>query len=359
MAMLVGGFMNLTPCFGQDSTENCNGLSINGYAELYYIQDFNRPGTHRRPGFIYSHNRSGELAFNLGYLKASYENTRLRANLAFAAGSYMNANYAAESGTFKNLYEANIGVRLSAKYNIWLDGGILPSHIGFESAVGADNWTVTRSLAAENSPYFETGVSVGFTSKNNKWYTAALILNGWQRIERVEGNSGVPAFGMQLTYKPNPEVTLNYSAYAGSDQPDSLKKMRFFNNIYGVFQLNSKIGIIAGLDVGFEQSAKDSRDYNRWYAPGIIIQYRLEPKIILAARGEYYADPDNVVVSTGTVQGFKTFGFSGNIDYRISSLAMCRLEIRRFKAKDPIFLSRGGITSERNTAITMALTIRL
>lgn len=359
MAMLVGGFMNLTPSFGQDSAENRNGLSINAYAEFYYTQDFNRLGTHRRPGFIYSHNRSGELAFNLGYLKASYENTRLRANLAFAAGSYMNANYAAERGTFKDLYEANIGVRLSSKHNIWLDAGILPSHIGFESAAGSDNWTVTRGLAAENSPYFETGVRLGFTSQNNKWYMAALILNGWQRIERVEGNSDAPAFGTQLTYKPNPEVTLNYSTYAGSDQPDSLKKMRFFNNIYGIFQLNSKIGIIAGLDVGFEQSAKNSRDYYSWYAPGIIIQYRLEPKITLAARGEYYADPDNVVVSTGTVQGFKTFGLSGNIDYHISPLAVCRLEIRRFKAKDPIFLSRDGVMSARNTAITMALAIRL
>ncbi|MBK8628485.1 MAG: outer membrane beta-barrel protein [Saprospiraceae bacterium] len=27
-----------------------------------------------------------------------------------------------------------------------MDAGIFPSHIGFESAISADNWTLTRSL---------------------------------------------------------------------------------------------------------------------------------------------------------------------------------------------------------------------
>ena len=39
---------------------------------------------------------------------------------------------------------ANAGYKLSAKKAWWLDIGVLPSHIGFESAVGKDNWTLTR-----------------------------------------------------------------------------------------------------------------------------------------------------------------------------------------------------------------------
>ncbi|OQW43057.1 MAG: hypothetical protein A4S08_10190 [Proteobacteria bacterium SG_bin4] len=72
----------------------------------------------------------------------------------------MNANYAAEPGILGNLYEGNVGLKLSGSNNLWLDIGVFPSHIGFESAVGKDNWTLTRSLVAENTPYFESGAKI-------------------------------------------------------------------------------------------------------------------------------------------------------------------------------------------------------
>lgn len=139
------------------SEERPTPLTISGYAEVYYQYDFSNPETNKRPGFIYSHNRNNEFNINLGYIKAAYTTERLRANLALAVGTYMNANYAAEPGVLKNSYEANVGFRLSAEHDLWLDAGILPSHIGSESAIGKDNWALTRSMMAENSPYFEMG----------------------------------------------------------------------------------------------------------------------------------------------------------------------------------------------------------
>lgn len=119
-----------------------------------------------------------------------------------AVGSYMNANYAAEEGVLKNIYEANVGVKLSKTKNLWIDAGILPLHIGFESAIGADCFTLTRSMMAENSPYFETGAKLSYSADNGKWDMAILVLNGWQRMQRVEGNT-TPAFGHQLTFRPS------------------------------------------------------------------------------------------------------------------------------------------------------------
>jgi hypothetical protein len=51
----------------------------------------------------------------------------------------------------KNIYEANVGISLNKKNNLWVDAGVMPSHIGFESAISMDNWYLTRSLLAENS----------------------------------------------------------------------------------------------------------------------------------------------------------------------------------------------------------------
>ena len=65
-------------------------------------------------------------------------------------GTYANANLAAEPGVLKNIYEANVGVKVSRNKDLWVDAGVLSSHMGFESATGADNWNLTRSLLAES-----------------------------------------------------------------------------------------------------------------------------------------------------------------------------------------------------------------
>jgi hypothetical protein len=81
----------------------------------------------------------------------------------------------------------------------------MPSHIGFESAISKDCFTLTRSILADNSPYFESGAKISYSSDNGKWFVSGLVLNGWQRIQRVNGNSTV-AFGHQLTYRPTEKL---------------------------------------------------------------------------------------------------------------------------------------------------------
>src|SRR5690242_12099406 len=113
-------------------------FTFSGYAEAYYSYDLGKPKDNNRPAFIYSHNRSNEFNVNLAFVKGSYTADRIRANIALGVGTYMNANYAAEPGVLKNIYEANVGYKLSRTKNLWFDMGIMPSHIGFESAISKD-----------------------------------------------------------------------------------------------------------------------------------------------------------------------------------------------------------------------------
>ena len=344
--------------FAQDSAKvapAANPLTFSGYVEAYYQYDFNKPADNNRPGFIYSHNRHNEFNINLGFLKGSYNTDRVRANLAIGIGSYMNANYAAEPGTFKNIYEANAGVKISKKKNLWVDAGIFSSHIGFESAVSKDCWTLTRSILADNSPYFEAGAKLTYTSDNNKWLVSGLVLNGWQRIKRVEGNS-LMSFGTQVQYKPTATTTLNYSTFIGTDKPDSARQWRYFHNLYAIFNVSKKLGITAGFDIGTEQKAKASSDMNSWYSPVLILKYTLNNKWAIAARGEYYYDKNGVIIASGTPNGFQTSGFSFNIDYAPVSNAVIRLEARTLNSKDDIFTKASG-ASGNNTFITSSIAI--
>ncbi|WPR75946.1 porin [Algoriphagus sp. NG3] len=310
-------------------------LEISGFGDVFYVYDFNKPtGTERQP-FLYNHNRHNEFNLNLGLIKVGLEHTKYRANLALQTGTYANDNYAAEPGLLKNIFEANIGVALNRDNTLWLDAGVLPSHIGFESAVSMDNWTMTRSLLAENSPYFLTGAKLTFNPKQ-KWEIAGLIVNGWQRIQRLEGNS-LPSFGTQINYSPTEKVTLNWSTFIGTDTPDETRRMRYFNNLYGQFQFTEKFGLITGFDIGTQQRVKGSSAYDFWLSPVIIGQYAINRNWKTAIRAEYYQDKTGVIIPTEIKDGFKTTGLSLNLDYSPAQNIMCRLEGRWLSSENNFF----------------------
>ena len=333
-----------------------NPLTFSGFIEAYYGFDFNQPSNNTRPGFVYAHNRHNEVNVNLAYIKGNYSVERVRANIALGVGTYMNANYSAEPSVLKNIYEANAGIKISKRKNIWIDAGIMPSHIGFESAKSSDCWTLTRSILADNSPYFESGAKLGYTSNNGKWYLSGMALNGWQRIQRVDGNSTIGG-GTQITFTPSGKVTLNYSTFFGNDKPDSTHQTRIFHNVYGIFKITSKFGVIAGVDYGMEQKSKGSSDWNNWLGTALILQYKPTSKIALAARGEYYMDEKGVIIATGTPKGFKTSGVSANFDYYILDNVLWRIEGKLINSEDAIFTDNTGAGTTTSPVATTSLSI--
>jgi hypothetical protein len=352
--LMIAFVAGLTAAFAQEEKEP-SPFTVNGYVEVYYAYDFGKPENNTRPGFVYSFNRHNEVNLNLGFVRGSYNTDNVRANLALMAGTYANANLAAEPGVLKNIYEANAGVKISSKKNLWVDAGIFGSHIGFESAIGKDCWNLTRSILADNTPYYEAGAKISYTSDNGKWFLSGLVLNGWQRIQRVEGNS-LPSFGTQITFKPNSSVTLNSSTFIGTDKPDSARQMRYFHNFYGIFQVSDKVGLILGLDYGVEEQSAETSSTNPWLSPVVIARFTLSEKLALALRGEYYEDENGIIIATGTPNGFKTTGLSANVDYMITPNAVWRFEIRNFTSKDEVFTDNGA-PSKNNTFIASSLAV--
>ena len=207
-------------------------LTLTGYVDAYYAHDFTAPKlTQERPAFLYNYKRNREVTINLAYAKVAYTTSRVRGNLALQVGTYAQYNYANEQPLLRNVYEANAGVKLSKTRDLWLDVGILPSHIGFESAVSKDCWSLTRSMLAENSPYYMAGIRLTYTT--GKWTLLGAVLNGWQRIARLPGYGG-PSVGTQVQFRSSDKLTLNWSSFLGSDRPDSLRQGRFFNNFYAI-----------------------------------------------------------------------------------------------------------------------------
>ncbi|SEA62550.1 porin [Pedobacter hartonius] len=333
LLLLAIGLTIGAAAYAQDAPK----IKVTGYLEAYYGFDFNKPSDNNRPGFVYSHNRHNEVNLNIGFIKGSYESDMLRANIAVMAGTYANANLAAEPGVLKNIFEANAGLKLSKTANLWVDAGIFASHIGFESAISKDCWVLTRNIASDNTPYYESGAKITYITPDGKFTAIALYLNGWQRITRQNGNSQ-PAGGVQLTWKPTGKITVNYSNYLGTEGADSIRVTRFYHNVYGIFQLTDHFGLTAGLDYGTQQKAKGSDDKNEVLSPVAIAQYKINSKWALAGRVEYYEDKNGVIIATDTPDGFRTTGYSVNIDYSPVSNAVVRLEGKVYDSKDKVFV---------------------
>lgn len=349
--MILKGFV----IFAQDSLRS-KKVQFSGYVEGYYAYDFGKPENQLRPDFFYSFNRHNEVNLNLAFLKAQYEDSRVRGSLALMVGTYAQYNLADEPGLLQNVMEAQVGFRPFKKHNFWIDGGIMPSHIGFESAVGVDCPTLTRSILADNSPYYEAGVSLSYTDSAEKWFVSVMYLNGWQRIQRVKANS-TPAFGSILKYSFSDKGLINWSTYVGNEFPDSVAKWRFFQNFYTQWKFAERWQAILGFDIGIQQNAKGSKTFLPWYSPVLILSYQPTPKWNISARGEIYMDPHEVFIQTGFKNGFQTAGYSLNVDFSPFKNLMLRIEGRGLASKDAVFI-RSGLPTAQNYFLTSAINVK-
>lgn len=338
-------------CLSQeDSTKS---IKVSTYVDMYYSYDFSNPNNFEKPDYNYNYKKHNQLNVNLAFVKLGYQSSRMRSNLALMTGNYAMYNLSAEPNWAKPLLEANMGYKPFKQHNIWIDAGVMPSHLGFESAVGSDCWNLTRSILAENSPYYETGVKLSYTNKKEDLYIAFHVLNGWQKIA-VPSQGATPSVGIQLTYKPSNTLTINYSNFIGRIHLDSLNALRVFHNLYAIYEASPKTAFILGFDIGTQQNASNKNAI--WYTPVLIAKLNLNPKSKIAARLEYYSDKQQIIIHTATPNGYRTFGASVNYDRQITSNVLWRAELKQYQSKDPIY--RYDQTMSAQTSATMALIVK-
>jgi hypothetical protein len=126
--------------------------------------------------------------------------------------------------------------------------------------------------------------------------------------------------------------------------------------VYAIFQFNDKVGLTAGFDIGAEQVTKGSSKKNTWYTPAAILRFTPVGKWAIALRGEYFNDKDGVIIATGTANGFKTSGFSLNVDYLPVPNVAIRLEGRSLNSKDEIFLKK-GVSKNNSPGVTFSAAV--
>lgn len=318
---------------------------LTGYAETYFVSSGTTEAGSPLAEFLYNHNRNQRLKINQAFLGADYSGEKFRLQLAIQTGTYVKDNYSDEPAILRPLLKCFAGIPLDKSKSSWLDVGIFPSYIGFESTQSFYNKTLTRSLLAENSPYYMTGVRLSHAAGKNlsmTWY----LLTGWQRITPIKGNS-LPSLGWQWTYRTADFSNLNWSFFVGSTQPDANRQWRFFNNFYWQYERNNWF-LTAGIDLGAEQQFKGSSKYHIWWSPVIIGGYQWNTHWRTALRIEKYSDPNEVIARSSSGLPVVNNGISFNIDYMPVRELICRAEWRSLQGKHPVFPTSNSSVNQIN-----------
>lgn len=333
-------------------------VDISAYLESYYSYDFGHPSNNLRPCYLVNFNRANEFNLNLGLFQANVRHDDYRANIGLMLGSYVQANLAAEPSILRNIYEASIGLRIDKKSKLWADVGIFPSHLGTESAIGADNATASRALAAEASPYYLSGAKLTW-NPSEKTSLTALIINGWQRMWMVNGNT-MPSFGHQVQHKTTKGLLLNWSSFVGTEDPDTNRRWRIFNDFYAQWKPEGRFSAIAGFDIGFQQKSKSSQAIDMWISPQIVLSYQMAKRWALATRLEYFYDPQGIAISCQPVfPGIDLFGASINADFKINERLLWRIEGRMFNSQIPVFPNASSLPRATNSNLLTSLSLRI
>ena len=328
---------------------------LSGYAESFTSLSTAGVKEGNISGFQYNHNRYGSPKLNHAYIDMEYGSSKIRMKTAVHTGTYVRDNYSAESKALRPILNAYVGYQISKAKNIWIDAGVFPSYIGFESVNAFDNSTLTRSLLAENSPYYLSGIRLNHTLPKDQQLNF-FILTGWQRIAPLKGNS-LPALGLQWVRKINPDQTLNWSFFAGSEFPDEQRRMRYFNNFYW----QGKKGpwtYTMGFDFGAEQQSKNNYRYNHWWSPVLIASYAFNEQLKAAARIEHYNDKSSVIIKSENGNRFIGSGYSLNLDYQPNTQLLFRIEWRKLRASNQVFYGISGL-ADRTTYLTLSASYRL
>ncbi|MCC2548611.1 porin [Hymenobacter sp. BT175] len=327
------------PLAPDTATTPPNPLALYGAVDAYYGFDFNRAPGQDRPAFLYSHNRQNEFAINHAVAGLRYQDERVRGAVGLQAGTYVSANYAAEDPAVRLLYEAYAGFRPFRR--AWLDAGIFASHIGFESAISQENWTLSPSLMAENSPYYEAGVRLAYEISPRLTVTG-LVLNGWQNIR--ETNQG-KALGTQVQWTPAPRWRLNSSTFVGNEAPvDAPTRRRYFHDFHARYSPTDQLSLALVFDVGWQQCAVGRGDV--WHTGALLGRYAFTKAWAFAARAEYYQAERGVIINAalpaGSAPVAALVGASLNLDYAPTPRVLARVEGRILRAEALVFPQHSG-----------------
>jgi hypothetical protein len=337
-ALLCGIFLSLCSPLPSALGQDKDPVTVSAFVDTTIAHDFNHLPTRYRP-YTTQPYYNNEGALNLGFVDATLSTERYHGRLALQYGSSVIANYASEPDEFMRYFqEAYGGVSISDTWSI--DAGIYFSHIGMESWISRDDYTVGRSIIADYSPYYQTGVR-SVHEITDRLHVELHVVRGWQNMT----DDRKACYGTRIAYDVSKETSIAYNTFIGDEDG-----LRVFNDFVFKHSFTPAFGVIAAFDLGAQNRSHESRAW--WYGWSAIPHYKVNDTVSIAGRVEQYADPHQVVLQSLSDQGFNATSLSANIDITLLKDLIWRNEYRAYVSARDLFPDNDGFSTTDNVVTT-------
>ncbi|MGO8795157.1 MAG: porin [Candidatus Sulfotelmatobacter sp.] len=273
---------------------------------------------------------------------------------------------------YRNIFQAYGTYVVPLGKGLTVDFGKWSSSLGIEGNYTKDQINYSRSFWFNFLPFYHMGARVSYPLSDrfslNYW-----VVNGTNQVEATNGFKD-ELFG--FTAKPVNSLTWTFNYYLGQDHPDRTPaascgpvpvqpglcfvaitpapdgKTDIFDS-YATWNPTSKLTLALEGDYFIQrlwaQTAPGESSAPSHVDGGVAyIQYQLSPKLAIATRAEYMADPQGLFsgISQDLKENTVTF------DYKLSNGLLMRYEWRRDYSNDPTFLSdmQGVFKKSQTTA---------
>lgn len=202
------------------------------------------------------------------------------------------------------------------------------------------------------------------------------ILNGWQNIT---DNNKDKAFGSQIKYKFSPSFILTLNQFAGNEAPNNERKqIRLYQNTILEWIVSERLSLVGQFDIGAQKAKQrfvyepwlavydpslgeyketSSNAFRQWYHGTVWLSYKLTPGYRLSFRIERFYDPLQVMVNTGTQNGFMSNGYTTTFDILKFDPGLLRFEYVYRRSADSVFAYRDKQTSKKEDFFVVAFSM--
>jgi hypothetical protein len=322
-------------------------IHFGGFVDAYYAWNANSPDSHENfvPGTGTSAKRSNEAALNLVALEIARDAAPVGFKLSLVAGNGTDIVHAGEPQgsatgpeTYRHIYQASVSYKASDRLTI--EGGIFPSHIGFEGFLSKDNWNYTRSWLGEFSPYYQTGLKASYAFNSN-WSGQLHVLNGWQIIG--ENNDG-KSVGTQIAYNKD-KLSASFNTFIGPELANDDDSLRMFGDVVLVYKATPRLSLGASVDVGNQELP--GADDAHWTGIAAYGRYAASDRVAFAIRAEQFDDPDNGI--SGAAQKLRELTLT--YEYRPTDHLILKIEGRHDRSTAAVFKKDADAFSRKQTLV--------
>jgi hypothetical protein len=310
-------------------------IDFSGLVDGYYSYNQNRPSNaaNGQINDLYNFDdKTDQFALSAAKFSLNHDPDPVGAHIDFLLYGRTNVLINPGGGDGNYIEQAFLSFKPTKARGLEMDFGKFVTSAGAEVIESKDNWNYSRSLLFSWAiPYYHFGLRSSYPVTKT-WTAGVQLVNGWNDV--VKSNGGVTV-GLTSAYV-KPKYSWNVNYYTG---PENVGTENGYRNLIDTTLLltpTTKFNAYINYDYGQNRNAmvaQGNTTLEHWQGVAFAAREQVASKVALAARFEYFNDPQGY--TTGTAQHVDEF--TATYEYKWIEGLLARLEYRRDWSDVPFF----------------------